>query len=128
YNLYGGLRQQGLSEASVQRANMLFDGIPLKAATLILRGTWLPDLNGSDLFPLVMRSAPADLRVFLLGGQPDVVRLARQVIETRWPNVRLVGAETGYFKADEAWGALQRINDARPDILPLGLGSPYKEK
>jgi len=128
YNLYCCLRQQGLSEALVQRSNMLFEGIALKAATLILRGTWLPDLNGSDLFPLVMRSAPADLRVFLLGGQPDVVRLARQVIETRWPNVRVVGAETGYFKAGEAWCVLERINDARPDILLLGLGSPYQEK
>ena len=128
YNLYCYSRQQGLSEALLQRANMLFEGIAVKAATLILRGAWLPDINGSDLFPLVMRSAPADLRVFLLGGRPDVVRRARQAIETHWPNVRVVGAEAGYFKADEALCVLQGINDARPDILLLGLGCPYQEQ
>jgi exopolysaccharide biosynthesis WecB/TagA/CpsF family protein len=128
YNLYCYSRQQGISEALLQHANILFEGIALKAATLILRGTWLPDVNGSDLFPLVMRSAPSNLRVFLLGGRLDVARLAQQAIETRWPNVRVVGAESGYFKADEASCVLERINNARPDILLLGLGCPYQEQ
>lgn len=128
YNLYCYSRQQGLSEALLRRANMLFEGIAVKAAALVLHGAWLPDVNGTDLFPAVMRGAPANLRVFLLGSRPDVVARARQAIERSWPNVRVVGAEGGYFEAAEASCVLARINDARPDILLLGLGCPYQEQ
>jgi exopolysaccharide biosynthesis WecB/TagA/CpsF family protein len=128
YNLYCYSRQPGLSEALLRRAHMVFEGIAVKAAALILRGAWLPDVNGSDLFPLVMRSAPANLRVFLLGGREDVVVRAQQAIERRWRNVRVVGAETGYFRPAEASCVLARINEAQPDILLLGLGCPYQEQ
>ena len=128
YNLYCYAQQQGLSEALFRRAEVLFEGIALKAATLIVRGAWLPDVNATDLFPLVMRRAPPDLRVFLLGSRPEVLARAREAIESRWPHVRVIGAEAGYFETAEAACILARINDARPDILLLGLGCPYQEQ
>ena len=128
YNLYCYSRQQGLSEAVFRRAQVLFEGIALKTAALIVRGAWLPDVNGTDLFPLVMRKAPADLRVFLLGGRHDVVARTKQIIELRWPHVRVIGAETGHFETTGAERILARINDRRPDILLLGLGCPYQEQ
>ena len=128
YNLYCYSRQQGLSEALLRRAEIMFEGIALKMAALIMRGAWLPDVNGTDLFPLVMRNAPADLRVFLFGGRRDVVVRARWVIESRWPHVRVVGAEAGHFETAEAERILARINDRRPDILLLGLGCPDQEQ
>ena len=128
YNLYCYSREEGLSDALFARAAVLFEGIALKAAVLIQRGSWLPDVNGTDLFPLVMRRAPADLRLFLVGAQSEVLARARQVIESRWRNVRVVGAEAGYFETAEAARILACINDARPDILLLGLGCPLQEQ
>lgn len=128
YNLYCYSRQRGLTEAVFRRADVLFEGIALKAAALIRLGTWLPDVNGTDLFPLVMERAPAELRLFLVGGQSEVAAHAQRIIEQRWPQVRVVGVEPGDFESAGAAGVLARINDRRPDILLLGLGCPYQEQ
>lgn len=128
YNLYCYSRQRGLTEAVFRRSDVLFEGIALKAAALVRLGTWLPDTNGTDLFPLVMDRAPAGLRLFLLGGQREVVARTQRLIEARWPQTRVIGAEPGDFEAAEAGRILARINDMRPDVLLIGLGCPYQEQ
>lgn len=128
YNLYCYSRQHGLTEAVFRRADVLFEGIALKTAALIRLGAWLPDVNGTDLFPLVMERAPPDLRLFLVGGQSEVAARAQRIIEQRWPQVRVIGAEPGDFESASADRILAHINDRRPDILLLGLGCPYQEQ
>ena len=58
YNIYCYAQQQGLSEALFRRAEVLFEGIALKAATLIVRGAWLPAVNATDLPVIVDEVVP----------------------------------------------------------------------
>lgn len=119
----------GLQEKLLQRTILLSDGIGMKLATLIHGHGNLPDLNGTDLFPLVMSRGEAHgLRIFLLGGYPDVARRARLNIEARFPGVVVVGHRDGYFSSLDEPDLLDEIRKCAPDMLLVGFGFPTQEK
>jgi N-acetylglucosaminyldiphosphoundecaprenol N-acetyl-beta-D-mannosaminyltransferase len=111
------------------RAQVLFEGIGLKVAHALTRGRWLPDTNGTDLVPAVLRRlADRPLRVALVGGAAGVAAAAGQAMQREFAHVQLVGAWNGFEdRADEA-ALLQALREAQPDIVLLGLGTPIQEQ
>ena len=118
---------------------VLADGWPVVWASRKL-GHPLPGLvPGSDLVPALFRSASQlptatnaqPLRVFLLGAAPGVAARAARRIENDWPGIKVVGEHSPPlgFEHDVAQTAciLNRIADARPDLLVVGLGAPKQE-
>ncbi|MEG1998307.1 MAG: WecB/TagA/CpsF family glycosyltransferase, partial [Clostridiales bacterium] len=67
-----------------------------------------------------------DWSVYLLGGQPDIAALAGQNLLQRYPRLRIVGSENGYFREREQQ-VIEAINQAQPDLLFAGLGMPFQE-
>jgi len=69
--------------------------------------------------------------VYLLGAAPGVAERAAENVHRRWPAVRVVGTYSppiGFERdAVENEGILERIADARPDVLVVGLGAPKQE-
>ena len=69
--------------------------------------------------------------LFLLGAHPGVGELAGVTLKQQFTGLNIAGIQHGYFdksndsKENEA--VLQAINDARPDILLVGLGMPLQE-
>lgn len=63
-------------------------------------------------------------RLFVLGSQEEVNRIAYDVIKERYPNIQLVGRLNG-FESEER--ILNSIKTASPQIALLGLGSPRQE-
>lgn len=109
------------------------DGKPVLWASRLL-GKRLPELvPGSDLCPTLFHSAKVTpgLRVFLLGAAEGVAQCAADTIGQRWPWINVVGCFSPPmgFNADSAENAqvLEMINQARPDILIIGLGAPKQE-
>jgi len=107
---------------------LIFDGIGLKLAAWALGQGWVRDVNGTDLFPLVMRRAVAErLRVFFLGATAEVVERAAEETLRAFPGLVLAGAHHGYFPLDACDSVVERVRRARPDLLIVGMGFPRQE-
>jgi N-acetylglucosaminyldiphosphoundecaprenol N-acetyl-beta-D-mannosaminyltransferase len=112
---------------------VLADGAPLVFLSRLF-GEGVPErVAGSDLVPELFERAPIDrpVRVFLLGGRPEVNGRAAQTIEARWQGVRVVGRDSPPLGFEHRESENRRILDAveqsRPDVLIVGLGSPKQE-
>lgn len=103
------------------------DGMPLVfASRLFCRSALRERVATTDLFHDVARIAPAHgARFFLLGASDSVAEEAARRVSALYPELELCGHAGGYLRrrGDEA-RIIERINEARPDILWLGLGAP----
>ena len=108
---------------------LLPDGVGLEIAGQMC-GTMLGEnLNGTDLFPEICREASDDgIGIFLLGGLPDVAQGAAEWATQNYPALRIAGARSGFFKADDEEVLIEQINASHAGILLVGFGVPLQEK
>jgi len=110
----------------------LVDGMPLLWAARLLK-TPLPEkVSGSDLIlPLMRRAAERGHRVYFLGGAPGAAQLAQQKLLAELPSLRIVGIDDGRIDVNGPPHVqkpiLDRIAEARPDLLLVALGAPKQE-
>ena len=109
------------------------DGMPLVWASRLQR-TPLPErVPGSTLITSLSVSAGARGRsVFLLGGDPGTAEGAARVLAQRYPAIKIAGTHFppfGFEKSQKEMGTIiQKLSEARPDIVYVALGSPKQEK
>lgn len=111
---------------------VLPDGVPLLWASRILGAPIPGRVAGSDLFWALTRVAEKEgYTCFLLGSTPEVVSRLQSVLLRRFPGLRLVGVfappRSPAFSALTNDEIVRRVNEARPDILWVGLGAPRQE-
>lgn len=114
---------------AMAKADLLFpDGSGMRLAGR-LAGTELGDnLNGTDLFPaLCEKAAAAGEAIYLLGGRPDVAKLAGAAMAARFPGLRIAGTHDGYWAAHEEDALIEQINASGASIVLVGLGVPLQE-
>jgi N-acetylglucosaminyldiphosphoundecaprenol N-acetyl-beta-D-mannosaminyltransferase len=109
------------------------DGMPLLWASRVLGAPIPGRVAGSDLFWRLSRLAESKgYSCFLVGSTPEVLDRLERVLRRRFPALRLAGTCAPPFFRDFSSGVnddiVRRINDARPDILWVGLGAPHQEK
>jgi N-acetylglucosaminyldiphosphoundecaprenol N-acetyl-beta-D-mannosaminyltransferase len=107
------------------------DGMPVVWASRLLGTPIRERTSGVDLLPaLVRRGVPAGHRIVLLGGKPGVADAAAALLNEQHPgaDVRAVGAPdvASDGAMDETW--IERIRDARADVLGVALGHPKQER
>lgn len=90
-------------------------------------------VSGSDLFPRVCEmAAKEELSVYLLGGTEGVASKAADVLTARYKNLRIAGIYSppfGFEKDEQEMNKIcSQIQEAKPDILFVGLGAPKQEK
>lgn len=104
------------------------DGIGLDLAALMLhRHKFDDNLNGTDFLPYMFRRSSRPLRIFLLGGRPEVLPKATAFVEGRLAQ-QVVGSCDGYSLPGQGPKLEALINEARPDILLVALGNPLQEE
>jgi N-acetylglucosaminyldiphosphoundecaprenol N-acetyl-beta-D-mannosaminyltransferase len=107
------------------------DGMPLVFASRLLCQTPLPErICTTDLFHDVARLAQQRrVRFFLLGATESSIEQAALRIRAVYPDLELAGYRNGYMddRGEEA-RVIEDINNARPDILWLGLGVPREQE
>ncbi|HEY8945492.1 MAG TPA: WecB/TagA/CpsF family glycosyltransferase [Polyangiaceae bacterium] len=125
--------QPEFREAYRHASLVLVDGFPLVWSGRFF-GTPVPErVAGSDLVPAVFARARAgnEFSVFLLGAAPGVGERAAAAVRASSPHVRVVGTFSPPFgfEHDENQNRdiLQRISEAAPDVLVVGLGAPKQE-
>ena len=103
------------------------DGVGVALAARLATGQgFAENLNGTDLVPRLLRDLKRDLKVFLLGGTPEVVAHAGQIIDNM-PRRRVVGTIDGYSIWEHEAKVIAAINLAKPDLLLVGFGNPKQE-
>ena len=108
------------------------DGMPIVWAARML-GTRLKErVSGVDLVPrLAELAARRGYGMYLLGATEQSSRQAAEILQQRYPGLRIVGRYSPPFAALEDMDheeILSRIERARPDILLVAMGNPKQEK
>lgn len=113
------------------------DGIGLIYASKIKKKPLVERVTGFDLSIEIIKLANRHKHsLFLLGGEEGIAKEAGENIVKKYPNVKIVGYNNGYFKGahigfpghEEEMEVIEKINRASPDILFVGFGAPKQEK
>lgn len=127
-NYYYLQRKPVLRDRLAAEAILILDGIGMKIGCLMLGLGWLSDLNGTDLFPLVMeRGSRERLRVFCLGSEQHVAASAAREISRCYPGIAIAGVHGGYFRANEEDDIVSSINESGAQMLLIGRGFLIQE-
>jgi N-acetylglucosaminyldiphosphoundecaprenol N-acetyl-beta-D-mannosaminyltransferase len=106
------------------------DGMPMVFVSRLLNTTPLPErVATTDLFHDIATVAQQrGASVYLLGAAKAVVDKAVRRTRELYPALKIAGYGSGYLRRE---GDVERIiadiNQARPDILWLGLGAPAEQ-
>lgn len=118
-------------EAYAKASLSLTDGMPVVWASRFLERPVPERVSGSDLImPLMKLAGERGWRVYLLGAGPGVAEKAAEVIRQRF-NANIVGTDSPNLKAGqsaaESEPILQKVREAKPDLLLVAFGSPKQE-
>lgn len=104
------------------------DGIGLVYAAKIL-GTPLKErVAGFDLVMKLLEELPKlGKSVYFFGGAPGVADEAKAKLEVMFPGINVCGTANGYFDAERETEIIEEINQKKPDLLLVCLGSPKQE-
>lgn len=105
------------------------DGIGIIKAGNIL-GTPLKErVAGYDLIcNLLEEGKDGSISFYFWGSKPGYAEEAKQKMEEKYPNIKILGSHTGYFKDEEEASIIEEIRNLKPDVLLVGTGAPKQEK
>jgi len=103
------------------------DGIGVIIASKLKKGNVTSRVTGIDMMDHIVKEAAATQKsIFLYGAKPGVAaEAAAKLIET-YPALLIAGTQDGYESDNNK--VLQLINEAKPDILFVAMGSPKQEQ
>ena len=111
----------------------LTDGMPLVWISKMKHTPIKEKVSGSDMFPRVCElAAKKGYSVFLLGAAEGVAAKAAENLQNKYHGLKIAGTYSPSFgfeeKEDEINKIIKMINETKPDVLAVGLGSPKQEK
>lgn len=102
------------------------DGVGIVVASKLKKGKINQRVTGIDLMVRICQEAANQHKsIFLYGAKPGVAVEAKAELERRYPTINIVGVLDGYEK--DQLLIQTTINDAKPDILFVAMGSPRQE-
>ncbi len=105
------------------------DGLGVDIASRIMFGHRFPDnLNGTDFIPYYLTRSQHGLRIYLLGGTPEVVETAAAWFRSQYPRHEIVGMHQGYISDKDDAGICADISAAQADIVLVSMGNPIQER
>ncbi len=104
------------------------DGTGIVWASKLLGASLPGRVTGIDVVEsLCQRAAEQGYRVFFLGAQPGIAAKAAQQLQQKYPGLNIVGTEHGYVSDDDPV-LIETIQQAKPDMLFVGMGVPRQEQ
>jgi len=105
------------------------DGVGMDiAAYLMHRETFQENLNGTDFTPYLFSGASKPLRVFMLGGKPEVLNRAAEYVRNTLGQT-VVGTCDGYAGiGKQRPNLVEAINRTQAEIVLVALGNPTQEE
>lgn len=122
------VRDPSLAGVIGKAAFVVPDSAGIAWAVRFLKRTAVTRLPGIDLIHHLCRMAAREgKRVFLLGAGPGVADAAAQKLTEQYPGLVIAGTHHGYFAPAEEPSVVQKVRDAKPDILLVALAIPRQE-
>ena len=115
----------------LNRADAVFgDGTGVRWAARLCGVRLKDNVNGTDLTPALLEHlAGRGYSYFLLGADAQAIERASVRAGELFDGWHLAGYHHGYVGDEQASGHLiERINDAAPDLLLVGMGNPLQEQ
>jgi N-acetylglucosaminyldiphosphoundecaprenol N-acetyl-beta-D-mannosaminyltransferase len=114
----------------LNRAHRVFgDGTGVRWAARTRGVRMKANLNGTDLVPALFRAtAGRGYRYYLLGAHSHTIARAAAKAQESFPGWTLAGYHHGYIPKRRCDDIIRLINDARPDVLLVGMGNPLQER
>lgn len=112
------------------------DGIGLVIASKILKKPLKERVTGVDMTMALIEYANENNKtIFFLGGKKGTADMAKEKLEEKYKNIKIVGTAHGYYKGihnghendKEEQEVIEKINAYSPDMLFVALGSPAQE-
>jgi N-acetylglucosaminyldiphosphoundecaprenol N-acetyl-beta-D-mannosaminyltransferase len=111
---------------------VLPDGMPLVWISRLLGNPLKERVSGVDMVPMLAElSARKGYGIYLLGGRPGVGERATKLLQEQYPGVNIVGHHApplADLERMDHGDTLERIRQAKPDILMVAFGNPKQEK
>lgn len=123
-------RRDKAFERTLRDAEILApDGVGIRIAARAKYGLRLEKVAGIDLVQhLLSTSRSKGHSIYFLGAKPEVAQSFVEKLKTLPEPPIIAGWRHGYFDTGEEREIIEKIREARPDILLVGMGSPYQEK
>ena len=104
----------------------IMDGVGVRLA-LNFRGINKAQIRGVDFSrELIKLASEKEYRIAFLGAKEEVIKKACENFKLEYPNLNIVYSRNGYF--DNLEQICEEIKTAKPQILLIGMGSPYQEE
>lgn len=128
-NYYYMHKDENLKECIRQNSLNILDGIGMKTGFFLRGYGLLPDLNGTDLFPLLITKLSLTTKnIFLLGTSKENIEQSFKRLSEIYPSLNICGYYNGYFSITEEEKIVELINGCKTDILIIGRGFPLQEE
>jgi beta-1,4-glucosyltransferase len=102
------------------------DGVGIDIVSVLLyRQKFKSNLNGTDFTPYLLKASSRRLRVFLLGGKPEVLNKAAYHLVHDLGQI-VVGSCDGYDGLNRL-NLINEINAVEPDVILVAMGNPRQE-
>ncbi len=102
------------------------DGVGVSMASKILYGQSIKRCTGCDLFfKLLSIASRKEWSVYLLGASSKSNTNARLELQKKYPGLKVVGWQDGYFQDSSA--VIKQINASGANLLFVAMGSPKQE-
>lgn len=122
-------RDPELKKALKEADLVVPDGIGVVIASKFTKNKLSERVPGYDLVQKLFRGMEKKQgTVYFLGSAPGVAHKAADKMQEKYPGLRILGVRNGYFNKEEEKKIVRQINDAKPDLLLVGLGAPKQEK
>ncbi|PIQ78187.1 glycosyltransferase [Candidatus Peregrinibacteria bacterium CG11_big_fil_rev_8_21_14_0_20_46_8] len=85
-------------------------------------------VTGTDLMQaLCNASQPYNVRIFLLGAKPNVLKKTKKTLEEKFSKINIVGTYSGSPRQKD-WPEIKKnIDKAKPQLLFVAYGAPQQE-
>lgn len=105
------------------------DGMSVVVASKLLTQNPLPErISTTDFFEDAAAAAVAGgISFFFLGGKEEQNAKVVQLVQQRYPKLRIAGRRNGYFKQQEEAEICSQIRESGADVVWVALGKPLQE-
>ena len=105
------------------------DGQSVVSFSKWTKGPTIPERTATtDMIHDLPNFLEGEIRHYLLGGNENVVGAAAEIMSEKYANFTVAGHHHGYFSEDDEEALIAEINQAKPDVLWVGLGKPKEQE
>ena len=124
-------QEHGELRAALEAADLVYcDGYGVRLAAKALQVEIPHRMTGADwINDLAALCEGGGESLYLLGCEPGVTARAAEKLRRDHPGLRIVGSHHGYFEPGSPHDdrVIEDINERRPDIVLVGMGTPKQE-